>query len=97
MFGVNANSPPDLLAPMTRLKVPGSLTEEHHELFHELRELASEKGGAGKAVKELLKVLEPHFEREEQAAMPLLGILGPLSEGKAVRHASEVVPLYAKF
>lgn len=82
---------------MIELQTPESLAEEHHELFHELRELASEEGETGKAVKELLSVLEPHFEGEEETAMPLLGLLRPLSEGKAVSHPMEVMSLHARF
>ena len=82
---------------MNSLQVPESLTEEHHELFHELKELASEKSETGKAVSDLLAVLEPHFEKEEETAMPLLGALKALSEGKAMPNPSEAMSLYAKF
>ena len=82
---------------MTALKTPESLTEEHRELFHKLGKLAGEKGETAREVKELLTVLEPHFEREEEAAMPLLGALRPLSEGKVVRDPSEVSSLHRKF
>ena len=82
---------------MTPLKTPESLSEEHRELFRELDKLAAEEGETGKEVKELLTVLEPHFEKEEEAAMPLLGALRPLSEGKAMRDRSEVSSLYRKF
>ena len=82
---------------MSNLEVPESLTEEHHELFHELREVASDNSPTGKAVKELLVVLEPHFEKEEETAMPLLGALRPLSEGKAIPSPSEAMSLRMKF
>lgn len=82
---------------MTVLKSPESLAEEHHELFHKLGKLAAEKGETRREVKELLTVLEPHFEKEEEAAMPLLGALRPLSEGKVVRDPSEVSSLHRKF
>ena len=79
------------------MQAPSSLTEEHRELFRELRELASEGGEPGKAVKELLAVLEPHFEKEEEAVMPLLGALRPLSGGKVIRNPSEVKSLHKRF
>lgn len=82
---------------MTVLKTPESLTEEHRELFHKLGKLAAEKGETAREVKELLTVLEPHFEKEEETAMPLLGALRPLSEGKVVRDPSEVSSLHRKF
>ena len=79
------------------MQAPSSLAEEHRELFRGLGELASEGGETGKAVKELLAVLEPHFEKEEGAVMPLLGALRPLSEGKAIRDYSEVMSLHERF
>lgn len=82
---------------MTSLKTPESLAEEHRELFGELRRLAAGDDRTGKEVRRLLDVLEPHFEREEEAALPLLGALRPLSEGKALADPSEAVSLRERF
>ncbi|MDG6898841.1 MAG: hemerythrin domain-containing protein [Nitrososphaerota archaeon] len=82
---------------MTKLEAPESLKHEHRELFGELRKLAAEKGEVGSAVKDLLAVLEPHFEAEEGTAMPLLGALRPLSEGNAIPEPLEVSSLQARF
>jgi len=81
---------------MTTLKVPESLVEEHTELFHELRKLAKKSGEMGKAAKNLLATLEPHFEKEDETAMPLLGVLGPLSRGRET-DSSEVIRLHEEF
>ena len=81
---------------MSDLQAPGSLEEEHRELFRELVELESEGGETGKAVKELLAVLEPHFEKEERVVMPLLGALRPLSDRKPMRNPSEAMSLYKR-
>ncbi|MDG6945799.1 MAG: hemerythrin domain-containing protein [Nitrososphaerota archaeon] len=81
---------------MSDLQAPSSLEEEHRELFRELVELESEGGETGKAVKELLAVLEPHFEKEESVVMPLLGALRPLSDGKPIRNPSEAMSLYKR-
>ncbi len=97
MFGVNANSTPFTSVLMSGLQAPSSLAEEHRGLFRELVELESEGGKTGKAVNELLAVLEPHFEKEEEAVMPLLGALRPLSEGKAIRDYSEAISLHERF
>ncbi len=78
------------------MQAPSSLAEEHRELFRELAELESEGGETGKAVNELLAVLEPHFEKEEGVVMPLLGALRPLSEGKAIRDYSEAMSLHER-
>lgn len=82
---------------MSNLQVPEPLTEEHHELFHELRELASEDGETGRAVRNLLAVLEPHFEKEEKSAMLLLGALKPLSEGRVIPNLAATMSLHARF
>ncbi len=82
---------------MTSPKIPKSLTEEHRELFHELRELAEEKGNVGSATRRLLTALGPHFEKEEESAMPLLGALRPLAEGKRVLNSAEVTSLHHRF
>jgi iron-sulfur cluster repair protein YtfE (RIC family) len=81
---------------MTTLKVPESLVQEHTELFHELRKLAKKSGEMGKAVKNLLSALEPHFKKEEETAMPLLSVLDPLSKGLE-SDSSEVILLHKKF
>lgn len=82
---------------MTRPNPPESLAEEHRALFRELKELASRKDATGNAVARLLEVLEPHFEEEELTAMPLLGTLRPLAEGKTTVDRAEIASLYAKF
>ncbi len=82
---------------MTRIETPESLRREHHHLFRELRELAEEKGETGSRVKELLALLEPHFEKEEESAMPLLGALKPISERDGMPDRSLVASLHARF
>jgi hemerythrin len=82
---------------MTTLKTPDSMTEEHHELFRKLRELAAGDDQVAGEVRELLKVLEPHFEKEEKLAMPLLGVLKPLSKGEAIKDRSKFTSLHERF
>jgi hypothetical protein len=60
------------------LATPSALREEHEEIIGSLNELALLSDKTGKAVKELLEVLQPHFEKEEKLAMPLLGSLSEL-------------------
>ncbi len=63
---------------MTMLNIPPSLEEEHKEIMESLHSFSSFGGKTGTAVKELLEVLEPHFEKEEEVAMPVLGSLSML-------------------
>ena len=55
-----------------------------------LRHAASFDDKTGKAVKELLKTLEPHFEKEEKIAMPVLGALTELVSGEKNRNIEEI-------
>ena len=63
------------------LVTPPSLKEEHEEIMGSLYEFSRLPGETGKSVKELLDVLEPHFEKEERLAMPVLGTLSELASG----------------
>ncbi|HZW55733.1 MAG TPA: hemerythrin domain-containing protein [Nitrososphaerales archaeon] len=60
------------------LKSPSSLDEEHEEIMGALRSYSQFHDMTGKAVGKLLQVLEPHFEKENQYVMPVLGSLTTL-------------------
>jgi len=63
------------------LKTPQSLKTEHEELHAEL-ETAKKSGGAtGEAARGVDCALQPHFQREEEYALPPLGLLPSLASG----------------
>lgn len=64
------------------LKIPKSVKAEHDEIHAMLVEATNASGRVGVAARELAKVLHPHFVREEQIALPPLGLLAPLVAGK---------------
>lgn len=64
------------------------LDEEHAELMGNLRGLSASAGRTGKAVTDLLAVLEPHFAKEEKIVMPLLHLAQKLAEGEDVQDDS---------
>ena len=72
------------------LTTPKSLEEEHEEIMQSLRQSANLSDGTGKAVKELLETLEPHFEKEERVAMPILGALTELVSGNKIANLREI-------
>ena|SRR5579875_2885836 len=72
------------------LATPMSLDEEHKELMHSLRESAELKDKTGKAVSEILSVLEPHFAKENDLVMPLLGSISDLVSGEKVQNLAEI-------
>lgn len=72
------------------LTTPSSLAEEHEEIMGSLRNSTRFQDRTGKAVKELLEVLEPHFEKEEKVAMPILGSLSKLVSGEHISNLREI-------
>ena len=63
-------------------KVPSSLKAEHEELHSALAEATAAGGRIGEAAKEVARLLHPHFVKEEEYAMPPLGLLSALAAGK---------------
>lgn len=70
-------------APMdaTSIRIPKSIHAEHQEIQSALEQATQAPGRVGVAAKALAKVLHPHFQREEQIALPPLGLLAPLAAG----------------
>ena len=62
--------------------IPPSLQTEHEEIHRALAEATRAPGPVGAAAKELAAVLDPHFERENEIALPPLGLLAPLAAGE---------------
>ena len=63
-------------------KIPESLKAEHEELHSELVKATAAGGRVGEAAKEVASLLHPHFVKEEEYAIPPLGLLPLLAEGK---------------
>ena len=64
------------------IAIPQSLRTEHEEIHKALEAATRAPGRVGAAAKELAAVLDPHFERENQIALPPLGLLAPLAAGE---------------
>jgi hypothetical protein len=73
--------------------IPGSMRAEHEEIHKALERATQAPGRVGEAARALAKVLQPHFEREEQIALPPLGLLAPLARGEFTREMLEVLPM----
>jgi hypothetical protein len=50
-------------------------------------------GRVGAAAKELAAILDPHFERENQIALPPLGLLAPLAAGQTPAGLKEALAM----
>lgn len=78
------------------MEVPESIVIEHKEIHQMLAKSLKAGGATGRAAKAVEEVLHPHFVKEEEYALPPLGLLKPLSEGKITSDASEAVRLSEK-
>ena len=80
-------------AQKSMITIPQSLQAEHHEIHEALAEATRAPGRVGAAVKELAAVLDPHFERENQIALPPLGLLAPLAAGQTPAGLQEALAM----
>lgn len=79
------------------LGIPEAMREEHEELHDELRKAIKMPGTVGKAAKRVAEVLHPHFERENELALPVIGVARELAEGKTSIDFPRALELYEKF
>ena len=76
-----------------KLEVPSSIAAEHRELHEELEQAIKSGGKTGDAAKVVEERLSVHFEKEEQYALPQLGLLGSLAEGKVTPEMKGAIEL----
>ena len=79
-----------------KLDIPQSLKSEHEELHSTLVRATKAPGRTGTEAKAVAAVLHPHFVKEEQFALPPLGLLGPLSRGEWKAEMRDVLELTDK-
>lgn len=79
-----------------KLRVPSSLKAEHDELHAELARATHAGGRTGQAAQAVARVMHAHFEKEEEYALPPLGLLVDLAKGKLDPAASEVLRMTDK-
>lgn len=73
--------------------IPEPLKREHDELHAELVKATKEPGKIGTAARHVAELLHPHFVKEEQFALPPLGMLAPWAEGRATPNMKELLNL----
>lgn len=74
-------------------KIPQSVKVEHQELHSELAKATIAGGRVGEAAKEVARLLHPHFVKDELYAMPPLGLLRPLAEGKVTPEMTKAITM----
>jgi hypothetical protein len=76
-----------------KLEIPRPLRVEHEELHARLVSATKEPGAVGEAAREVARLLHPHFVREEEFALPPLGLLAQLARDGANAQMTEVLPM----
>lgn len=77
-------------------RIPPSLKTEHEELHAELAQATEAGGRTGQAAQAVAQVMHAHFEKEEEYALPPLGLLADLAHGKVEPGMSAVLKLTDK-
>ena len=78
------------------MRVPDSIRLEHEQLHAKLAEATQLSGRTGEAARRLAKIMHPHFLREDEYAIPPLGLLARLARGQMSPDMSDVLPLVAR-
>jgi hypothetical protein len=73
--------------------IPASLQQEHEALHDELRRATQAGGEVGEAARALARLMHPHFVKEDQIALPPLGLLAALARGEASADMAQVLTL----
>jgi len=76
-----------------KIQIPEAMRLEHAEIHEGLVSATKMPGEVGEAAHKLAAVLDPHFVREEQIALPPLGLLAPLSRGEFTPEMREVLQM----
>ena len=79
-----------------KFEIPKPMKIEHDELHADLVKATKAGGQAGEAAKAVARVLHNHFVKEEEYALPPLGLLVALSEGKFETGMAEVLKMTDK-
>ena len=73
------------------------MEEEHEELHAELAKATKIRGKVGDAAKRVAEVLHPHFENENEFALPVIGVARELVEGKTSPDFDKALELHDRF
>lgn len=78
-----ATAQPTARTAAATLVIPSSVEASHRAVQSRLAAMTNAGGRTGAAAVELDRVLRPHLRKEEQLALPLLGLLPGLAQGAA--------------
>lgn len=75
------------------ITIPEALTVEHEELHEALVKLTRAPGKVGAAARKVATLLHAHFVKEEEYALPPLGLLAALAAGPVTSEMRSVVSM----
>ena len=75
------------------IKIPEPLKVEHEELHAELVALTKATGKVGETARGVATLLHPHFVKEEEYALPPLGLLVAVAQGRVTPDMREVLAM----
>jgi iron-sulfur cluster repair protein YtfE (RIC family) len=76
-----------------KITIPVSLEKEHQALHETLARATREPSPIGGAAREVARLLHPHFIKEEEYALPPLGLLADSARGAATQEMQEVLSM----
>lgn len=74
-------------------KIPHPLKLEHEELHTELIKATKADGKIEGAAQTVAKILHPHFVKKKEYALPPLGLLALIAEGKVTPEMKQVLTM----
>ena len=78
------------------LRIPGPLKAEHEELHAELAQATKAGGRTGEAARTVARIMHPHFLKEEEYALPPLGLVADLAKGNIGPEMAAALPMADK-
>ncbi|MGE5781292.1 MAG: hemerythrin domain-containing protein [Nitrososphaerales archaeon] len=94
-MGFGANT---LVSNNTAPVKPASLEEEHKEIHEKLEKIVSSSGDTANMAKQVQSIMQPHFEKEEQLSIPVLGALQPYVNGTLTEETrNQVIKISQQF
>jgi hypothetical protein len=73
--------------------IPHAMQVEHEELHVDLEKAIASGGETGAAAREVAEALHSHFKSEERYALPPLGLLPALAEGRISSEMTQVLEM----
>ena len=76
-----------------KFTIPQPLQNEHEALHERLRQATEVGGEVGEAARTVARLMHPHFVKEDEIALPPLGLLVALARGEIAAEMAAVLEL----